>query len=335
MRQNLLYACLLLILSAATISCKKNAGTGNTNTSNKSHAAELLSYSIDGITAPVTIAAADHQVLVRFPDELSDGSNITASFTLSKGATATITGQPQVSGQTKNDYAGNVYFVITAEDGSTRQVYNIIGTNNNYSNNWGLGHIVQKAVSNNRTYDWYIGQANTGPYSNVNCAPSSTSMAIKWYDSTFSHTPQEARDSIPVGGELWHDGTVTNYLRSYNVNYSTFTLTDTVGIGTATIKKQLDKGCILIMFITTSGLRYSTVDTAHVDRYYDWSAGHCIIVKGYRDVDYQTFFEVYDPWNFEFYTDGSPKGKDRFYRAEDLVKSSSFNGGACWAIIPK
>jgi len=336
MRQSQLLLCLLCILLTAVFSCKKSDnGKPSAPTSTKSNAASLLSYSINGVTADVKIVDKDHQVFVRFPDSLVNASQIAASFTLSKGATATYNGFTQVSGQTKNDYAGNIYLEITAEDGVTRQVYNIIATNNDYSYPWGLGNIVQKAVSNNRNYNWYIGQANTGPYSNSNCGPSATSMAIKWYDSTFNHTPEEARDSIPVAGDLWYNATITNYMRNYSVNYYEFTLTDTVEPSSNTLKKQLDLGRIVLMDIMTSTLRYSSIDTGHVDRYYDWGAGHCIIVKGYRVVDYQTFFEVYDPWNFEFYSNGSPKGKDRFYRAEELIKASWIQGDNSWAIIPK
>lgn len=334
MRQSHIPLFLLCILFTAMVSCKKpNNATPSAST--KSNAAQLLSYGINGVSASVKIAEADHQVFVRFSDSLTDASNIIASFTLSKGATATYNGFAQVSGQTKNDYAANVYLEITAEDGITKKVYNIIAGNNNYSYAWGLGNIVQKAVSNNRQYEWYFGQANTGPYSTSNCGPASATMAIKWYDSTFTRTPAQARDSIPVAGDFWYGATIANYLRSCNVNYYALTLSDTIMAGITALKNQLNHGRILLVAINSSGLRYSAVDTAHVDRYYDWNSGHFIVVKGYRDVDYQTFFEVYDPWNYEFYNFGAAKGKDRFYRGDELVKSSSYNGSACWAIIPK
>lgn len=337
MRNNILSAGIILFILLLA-SCKKNAGNGgNTNPHNgKSNATALLSYSINGITAPVEISNTDHSVMVRFPDAQLTSTDIVSSFTLSKGATASIYGIQQVSGVSKNDYSDELSYLVTAEDGVTTQYWRIIGTNTNYSLPYGLGHFVKKAVSNNRHYDWYMGQSATGSFNTVNCGPTSVTMTIKWYDSNFTKTPYDARVTMQTGDYLWYPATISNYLRENNVPYTSIALSDTLSIATTRLKQLLDKGNVAIFMIISTALRLSVADTLHVDRYYSWDNGHCIVVKGYKDVDHGTFFEVYDPWDYESYPFGEgSKGKDRYYRAEDLIVAAAYNGDNCWSIPPK
>lgn len=51
----------------------------------------------------------------------SDLSALKTSFTASPGATVMIDGVPQVSGETQNDFSSDVYYTVTAEDGSSMQ----------------------------------------------------------------------------------------------------------------------------------------------------------------------------------------------------------------------
>jgi hypothetical protein len=47
---------------------------------------------------------------------------------------------------------------------------------------------------------------------------------------------------------------------------------------------------------------------------------HYIIIKGYRVVDGITYFEIYDPASMNrYFPDGSPKGKNRYYLADDVI----------------
>ena len=65
---------------------------------------EILSYSLDGVSvADVNLDAANHEILIYVPEE-TDIENLTASFSLSNGATATVGGNAQVSGTTVNDF---------------------------------------------------------------------------------------------------------------------------------------------------------------------------------------------------------------------------------------
>lgn len=55
-----------------------------------------------------------------------DKSSLTATFTLSGGATAVIDGVTQVSGTTVNNYSSNLTMTVTAEDGTTTADYVIM-----------------------------------------------------------------------------------------------------------------------------------------------------------------------------------------------------------------
>lgn len=329
---------LLLLTAFYCTSCKKNGTNPPIQPpSGKSHATDILSYSIEGMDAQVAVMQGDKQVTVRFPDSLSSGANIAASFKLSPGATLTVNGVTQVSGSSKNDYEGEFSYLVTAEDGVTKTYWRVNGTNTTYSLNWGLGHIVKKLVSNNRDYEWYIDQANTGPYSSVNCGPSSVTMAMKWYDSTYTKTAEDARNFSPTLGNLWYPSTFTNYMSVNNIPFIHLRLNDDTKATSDLMLKELDKGRILITILYSNFIPFGGTGNRRVDRYYDWGNGHCIVIKGYAQVDGEYFFQVYDPWDYGavYSDDGSLKGKDRYYRATDVAAGVQFQGNNVWAIPPK
>jgi hypothetical protein len=67
---------------------------------------------------------------------------------------------------------------------------------------------------------------------------------------------------------------------------------------------------------------------SRVDRYYDEGFDHYIILKGYKQVDGELFFEVYDPWDpGGTYPGGTPDGENRYYRYEDIF-IGCLNAGA-------
>jgi hypothetical protein len=187
---------------------------------------------------------------------------------------------------------------------------------------WGLGKYQTEYVSNNKPYDWYIDQGNTGEYSDSNCGPSSTTMALKWINGNFNKTAEDARNTYRSSGGWWYTDDVTNYLDLYNSKYSVKDLGKTLSGGEALLKGQLKQGNIAILCIDTSYIPYNWVSERRVGRFYSYSGGHFIVVKGYRVVDGKTYFEVYDPNNWdEYYEDGQEKGKDRYYLSKDLMNA--------------
>jgi len=183
---------------------------------------------------------------------------------------------------------------------------------------YGLGIKINSAHSNNDSYNWYYDQMSTGTYSSVNCGPTSVTMAIKWVKEDFTKTPLDARSTYRSTGGWWYTSDITNYLNMYSItNYI-------VSINHIdSIQSQINSGNIIILCLDMYYIRDQEKDKWHIDKFYSTNNqkgwGHFIVVKGYKIVDKTVFYEVYDPNSYgRKYTDGSIKGKDRYYRSTDL-----------------
>lgn len=182
---------------------------------------------------------------------------------------------------------------------------------------WGLGRIETEHVSLNRDYNWYIDQRHTGLASESNCGPSCTIMAARWYDKDFPKTVEEARLTFRENGGWWYIQNIYSFL--VNNKIPAF-INDTVS--PVVIKDYLDNGSILIVNIHTRHISYNSNDEQRTGKFYQDNTGHFIIIKGYRVVDGQTYYEVYDPntWDM-YYRDGTQKGRDRYYLANRVLHS--------------
>jgi hypothetical protein len=186
----------------------------------------------------------------------------------------------------------------------------------NYYLYWGLGDSLQEKYNNDRKYEWYIDQINTGEYSSHNCGPTSVTMAIKWFNRNFNKTPQDARAVYKPNGEDWSTNDIINYLNLNHVNNITIKL-DSIN----QLKSELRDSNIVILCVDMYYIRYTAVNNYRVDKFYytPLTFGHFIIIKGYLIVDNRLFYEVYDPnsWG-SVYDDNTYKGKNRYYRSEDI-----------------
>jgi hypothetical protein len=205
---------------------------------------------------------------------------------------------------------------------NTPQAYTFSG---NYcfqiiDSSWGLGTYQTEYVANNKPYNWYIDQGNTGSDANNNCGPSCTVMALKWLRSNYQGTVEDARKVIPAKGGWWYTSDIENYLK-YN-NVTTYSVQK--GVNETSLKNQIRQGNIVILCINAGLLPYNSNSEQRVGRFYTYDSGHFIIIKGYRVVDGNTYFEAYDPnsWNAT-YSDGQLKGKDRYYLSRNLVNAAS------------
>ncbi|BCZ45875.1 hypothetical protein psyc5s11_19420 [Clostridium gelidum] len=184
----------------------------------------------------------------------------------------------------------------------------------------GLGTNQTEYISNNKSYDWYIDQGYTGEYSDNNCGPSCTTMALKWINSNFTGTAEDARETYLENGNWWTTYDITNYFDLYSAKYNTINLNEN------SLKKSLQQGNIAILCIDTTYLPYNANSEQRVGRFYDYKGGHFIVIKGYRIVDGKTYFESYDSNNWGmYYKNGEEKGKDRYYLASDLMKAGNAN----------
>ena len=323
----LLLLWLTLLLHACT---KKEASPSST--------AELTSFHLFAGQDPHPVPPAGGNIDIRMPDTMVTGQNLIALFTLSKGATAIANGVDQVSGQTQNNFEQDLQYKVVSADGTVQRHWNIRATNNDSTLGWGLGHFVNFSETQDKAYEWYIDQGTTGTCALQNCGPSSVTMAIKWADPAFTGSARDARAACHSSGGWWYTNDVDNYLTDNQVPHAIIALSDQEAQTAAIMANILDKGQILILCIDMNGIRPATDPGFHVDRFYtaapNW--GHFFVVKGYDRVDQALFFEVYDPYSFGYVnTNGSLKGKNRFYRAADLAAASSHWWNYAIVIAPK
>ena len=305
---------LFLILS----SCKKDQAPVT-----EVHDTNILTYSIQNSPAKVSIVTPQQLITISFPVTVIKADDLIADFTLSPGCKATVNNIEQVSGISKNNYT-KVFF-YTVSNGGSKADWKVTATNNNYTTNQGLGNFLQQTASNNCTYPWYWDQANTGPYSLDNSGPSVVTMASKWADSNFTKTPEDARKAYRPAGGNWNADEITFYLRDNNIPNLTIALPNSLDSTTQLLKRQVDLHQLVIVEPDIYIVRYNANPHLHIDRFYDAlpGVGLFIIIKGYKEVDNELYFEVYDPnsWT-RTYDDGNLMGKDRYYRSEDLFEAT-------------
>lgn len=183
---------------------------------------------------------------------------------------------------------------------------------------WGFEETQQLYVSNNRYYEWYIDQKETGTYNYENCGPSSTVMAAKWSDSSFTKTATEARKRFRSSGGWWYTSDIDSYLTEESIPHVITELKEN------TITEMIDTGKIIILCLDMSILRRNSIDENHIDRFYDNVTGHFIVIKGYREFENEIFLESYDPNSWEEkYSNEILKGRDRYYRLSEILSSAS------------
>ena len=186
---------------------------------------------------------------------------------------------------------------------------------------WGIGKKTDKELSLNRDYNWYIDQKETGKYSSINCGPTATTMAAKWYDEKFPYSVEDARSKYRPEGGWWYTNDIESYLKLNKIPHKFIPFKTYLDI-----EKELSNNCIAILCLDMDIIRESPNMVYRIDKFYkttpDW--GHFIIAKGFIYSDKDKFLEVYDPnsWGGK-YNDGTYKGACRYYRCSDILKSAT------------
>ncbi len=157
----------------------------------------------------------------------------------------------------------------------------------------------RRIVINSRPYDWYISQFNTGEYSQVNCMPTITGMAVKWYHG--ENYPVSVKDIrelyLPEYDDGWYMSQVMDSLEHYDVPYEQ--LDFVLDEATATITAELDKGHIILTQMSEAEIGYS---------------GHCFIIYGYERIGDSLYYYVNDPGIYDGTDEyGVPPGKELKY----------------------
>lgn len=183
--------------------------------------------------------------------------------------------------------------------------------------NWGLGDTLSYYKTNDRPYEWYVDQAHTGKHANDNCGPASIAMAGLWQNPNFNVSGEQARRAYRSFGGWWYTEDIENSLKKYDISYFKTSLEDA-----HTLMSAIDAGHIVLVLNEMKHIAYEGRLESRTGRFYTFSGGHFFLIKGYAIVDQNIFFEVYDPNNWdEAYDDGTPKGKNRYYASDEVVKS--------------
>lgn len=174
----------------------------------------------------------------------------------------------------------------------------------------------RKEVHNDRDYEWYIDQADTGACAQNNCGPSVAVMVEKWYHPSES-TAEAAREAYPENQDWWSVSTIVSYLQSKGVPVS-----EDLYFGINDLRKHVDAGAVVICCLDTSYLPYMPSNKDGIGRFYDYAGGHFLIIKGYVEAGDRLLWETYDPNNWNMTNaDGSPMGKNRLYATDDLQEA--------------
>ena len=217
-----------------------------------------------------------------------------------------------------------VKIVLTVSDGELQDTANVSVDIKGLSKLelWGLGINLQVETSNNKNYEWYYDQLNSGTYAGENCGPTAVTMAIKWFNESFALNPVDARNTYLQSGGWWYTSDIINYLNDKGVYNKTITL-DNIG----RLREQIDLGNIAILCLDMYYITYTNNTNYHINKFYMTSNtgwGHFIVIKGYKVVDSRTYYEVYDPYSMgQTYSDYSMKGKDRYYLDTDLDEATN------------
>jgi len=276
---------------------------------------DIISFDIEGVETTVKILSNRKAILVAVPPQ-SSLSELIAVFELSSGAEAHLGGIMQYSGKSKNDFSKMLTYVVTAQDGkkSFWSIYVKDYVHEDLSS-IGLGTFLGKKKSLDADYEWYIVQTN------FSCGPSCVTMVSRWSDSTYTKSGYEVQSEIrPDGSGI--NGTspeeLFQYLQKQNIPVTTIIADN------SKLQESLESGSIAIVALDMNRIRYLSNVAFRTDRFYATYVGwwHYIVIKGFIEVDEELFFEVYDSASRnDRFEDGSYKGKNRYYRGEDLNKA--------------
>lgn len=136
-------------------------------------------------------------------------------------------------------------------------------------------NIERTYICNDRDYDWYLTQYDHTYYADVNCMPTISAMAIRWYTGNLDVTQHELRKKfLPDYSSGWWMWQVEECLTDYGVPF------ESRDISLDSMLADLDNGCIILTQMSEADLS---------------SSGHCFIIYGYHKNGNSIVFDVHDP----------------------------------------
>ncbi len=127
---------------------------------------------------------------------------------------------------------------------------------------------------NDRPYDWYYTQNDTGAYSEINCMPTAAAMVLKWKNEDFAGSVESLRNTFPKLTGGWTIYPVEKTLEQNGVAYAQRQ------VSMQNMIDDLNAGKILFCQCNDYDVRES---------------GHCFVVYGYKTSGGSTWFLLHDP----------------------------------------
>ncbi|MCQ2146414.1 MAG: C39 family peptidase [Bacteroidales bacterium] len=190
-----------------------------------------------------------------------------------------------------------------------------------YFSEWGMEGTLEKYVTTERPYTWYIDQGDTGQYSLSNCGPTSAVMVARWLDGENRVTPKDARSEYsPAGGWWYVSSDFIPYLNEHKYPYHVIQFSSVDAL-----LAELDKGKIAITCLDMNIVSQSKAENNRFGLFYPTSPqwGHFMVIKGYVKTDSKVYLEVNDPYTIgKKNLDGTPKGEGRYYDASEVQRSA-------------
>lgn len=134
--------------------------------------------------------------------------------------------------------------------------------------------IEEKIVLNERPYNWYVSQQETGEYSDVNCMPTCVEMAMRYQGMSDVPSVEKLRKDNPLNGLGWNDVLAEDVMLQYGLKF-----TDSFDINLDKMLDLLDNKNILYVMYNEPGSQM----------------GHSVIIKGYWKLGSSVNFIVSDP----------------------------------------
>ncbi|HEY4327217.1 MAG TPA: hypothetical protein VGN20_24740 [Mucilaginibacter sp.] len=332
--------CLLILFASVLIqACKKDSKQNPqpTKTTTASLGSGLLSFSIGNQVINSIIDTSSNVINAVVVDD-ADYHHMVINFILAANVTATVNGAVVNSGATV-DMSKLFYFKISSADGKRSSAFLV--NQQRELNYWGLPGNLISGKSLNRSYNFYFDQFAGTTSDNINCALATSTMAIKWADSTFTKTVVDARSMYLTAGE-WSDRNMSDYMNYYGISHEVDSVEDKTNIDSL-VKTNIDNNRIMIFLVNMYYLTYNSSTYEHVNSFWLESFtgfGHCLLVKGYKQMSDRLYLETYDPYSaHNVYVPGviaqEPIGQDRYYSSADIKNATAIYSTEAFVIAPK
>ena len=121
---------------------------------------------------------------------------------------------------------------------------------------------------------------------------------------------------MPNDGQWWSTNIVEDYFKAHDIHYD-----DVFYKYPELITDEIDKGNIVYVCAIMKEIKENTKPESNkFGRFYGFDGGHFFLIKGYKVIDGELYFEVYDPngWDKYYPDTNEPMGKDRLYAAREV-----------------